>query len=485
MKTLFRLFVFLGIVMPSFGQKEANIWYFGSDGAGLDFNTNCVPVALTNGKINGFEGCATVSHPSTGQLLFYTNSERVWDRNHDTMVNSYLVQNGNTVTQVAIIKKPGSASQYYIITSEVQAGLASFPAVGYQFHMVDMTLNGGLGGIVYKDSLLFATPTTEKLTAVRHFNGTDIWLIGHQYNTNKYLAFLITSSGINKTPVVSQIGKVQGDMSTEDAIGELKASPNGSKLAAVTLRDPNIELFDFNNSTGQISNLITLKENGCYSTSGNASGLYGLSFSPNSSKLYASEWASPSLSNTGKVFQFDISSNDSTIINGTKAVVYSSATESFYSLKLGPDGKMYVAYNTYAGPAGTYLGVVNFPDNSAASCGYTHLGIYLNGKHAGWGLNNMMEAQSFCTPLGIENPNGSETRLQIFPNPVTDGNLTVETGSLQNHLIRICDVNGKLLFSGNAAARVTIDVSEFGEGIYMLSISDIATTITKKLVVIK
>ncbi|MGZ4089050.1 MAG: T9SS type A sorting domain-containing protein, partial [Bacteroidia bacterium] len=166
-------------------------------------------------------------------------------------------------------------------------------------------------------------------------------------------------------------------------------------------------------------------------------------------------------------------------------VVYSSATESFYSLKLGPDGKMYVAYNTYAGPAGTYLGVVNFPDNSAASCGYTHLGIYLNGKHAGWGLNNMMEAQSFCTPLGIENPNGSETRLQIFPNPVTDGNLTVETGSLQNHLIRICDVNGKLLFSGNAAARVTIDVSEFGEGIYMLSISDIATTITKKLVVIK
>ena len=103
------------------GQKQANIWYFGNDGAGLDFNSGCIPTVLTNGQINGFEGCATISDKSTGQLLFSTNSEWIWNRNQDTIPNSHLIPNGNTITQVMIIQKPGFDSLYYIITSEVQA----------------------------------------------------------------------------------------------------------------------------------------------------------------------------------------------------------------------------------------------------------------------------------------------------------------------------------------------------------------------------
>ena len=70
--------------MLAFSQGEANIWYFGQN-AGLDFNSGS-PVALTDGQINTLEGCAVLSN-NLGQLLFYTDGIRVYNRNHQIMVN--------------------------------------------------------------------------------------------------------------------------------------------------------------------------------------------------------------------------------------------------------------------------------------------------------------------------------------------------------------------------------------------------------------
>ena len=53
-----------------YGQ-QANYWYFG-DKAGLNFNTS-PPTALTDGQLNTFEGCATISD-NNGALLFYTSN---------------------------------------------------------------------------------------------------------------------------------------------------------------------------------------------------------------------------------------------------------------------------------------------------------------------------------------------------------------------------------------------------------------------------
>ena len=49
------LFVIL-ISLFGYGQKQGNVWYFGT-GVGLDFNNNdCVPTVLTNGSMHGQEG---------------------------------------------------------------------------------------------------------------------------------------------------------------------------------------------------------------------------------------------------------------------------------------------------------------------------------------------------------------------------------------------------------------------------------------------
>ena len=66
-------YLILSIILLSqtltYGQKQANVWYFGN-GTGLDFNDGCTPIVLTNGAINGFEGCATISDKNSGQVLF-------------------------------------------------------------------------------------------------------------------------------------------------------------------------------------------------------------------------------------------------------------------------------------------------------------------------------------------------------------------------------------------------------------------------------
>lgn len=471
---LFRIILFF-ISTLSIAQNQNNFWYFGN-GAALNFNNGCVPFILTDGKMNGFEGCATISDRVSGRLLFYTNSDSVWNKNHYVMPNGHLITNGNTISQVLIIQKPAHSFLYYIITSEVQG----FSGQGLRFHGIDMILNGYLGGLTFKDSVLYSSPVTEKLTAIRHANGTDVWLIGHEYGSNKFLSFLITSSGINTVPIVSKIGKVHYDASSVDAVGEIKASPNGKKLASVTLRQPDIELFDFNNSTGQISNLITLPENGGYDTLGNPSGLYGIAFSSNNSMLYASKWNLPSLGSPGQIMQFDITSNDSTTINNSRVDVFTSTSKSLYSLQLAPNRKIYVGQNV-----NNYIGVINSPDLAGLNCNYAENGIYLNGKQSSWGLNNCWEYGSYCSPTGIEEQN-QDYDIHLFPNP-SNGSFTIQTTSKVTG-IEIFNVIGEVVYTAAPASpsnSVEIDISSKSAGIYFVRVKTEKKIMTEKVLRVK
>src|SRR5687768_1932810 len=82
----------------SFSQKEANIWFFGTN-AGLDFNSGS-PVAITGGMINTHEGCASVCD-ANGDLLFYSDGITVWNKNHQVMPNGSGLSGDYSSTQSA------------------------------------------------------------------------------------------------------------------------------------------------------------------------------------------------------------------------------------------------------------------------------------------------------------------------------------------------------------------------------------------------
>jgi len=190
---------FLIINSLVYAQKEANIWYFGQY-AGLDFNSG-EPIALTNSAMSQYEGCATISD-SYGNLLFYTDGMTVWNKQHQVMPNGTGLMGHPSSTQSGVIvPKPGSNNIYYIFTVPAEIGNS-----GLRYSVVDLSLNGGLGDVTSDKNIYITGPTEEKITAVKHNNNFDIWVITHNWDSDEFLAYLVTSDGINSNPVISNVG---------------------------------------------------------------------------------------------------------------------------------------------------------------------------------------------------------------------------------------------------------------------------------------
>ena len=381
------LFTFLLNIHLLTAQNQANNWYFGVT-AGLTFNTT-PPSALTDGVVNTAEGSATMSDAS-GNLLFYTDGITVWNRNHQIMPNGTGLLGDPSAAQSAIIvPKPGSQTNYYVITVPVTS------SNGMCYSEVDMSLNGGLGGILTtnKNTLMF-TPSSEKVTAVRHANGLYYWVIGRKNgatDSKVYIAFLIDCNGVNtSSPVESNVG-----ITNAENWGYLVASPDGTKLASAS-SGSGIELTSFDNQTGVVSNTIDL---GSLSYSGTTGGNYGVSFSPNSNVLYAA-----SITNWALV-QWDL-----TAANIPASKIYigdlqgNGASRPSYrggALQLGPDGKL---YTTQTGT--TYLGVVNNPNVVGAGCNLQIDAVSLNGRTCRLGLPPFI--QSYFSTHSIDYANHCE-----------------------------------------------------------------------------
>jgi len=358
------LLCFIGIHSLQ-AQHQSDYWYFG-ELAGIDFKSG-TPIAHTDGALVTYEGCATISD-AAGNLLFYTDGIKVWNANHSQMPNGNALMGDLSSTQSAIIvPKPGSTDIYYIFTTDNGGG-----SNGLRYSIVDMSLQSGLGNVTTKNVLL-RTPVTEKLTAVQHGNNTDYWVIAHEFNTNNFLAYKITASGIDTNAVVSSVGSSQGSMNYQ---GCLKVSPNGDKLVdVISLLSNKIELFDFDNNTGMVSNPLSIPG---YNKP------YGVEFSPNGSRLYVST------RQPYRIYQFNLlAGSPSAIINSATQIASGSA--SGYSLQLGPDYKIYVAKQNE-----TFLSRINNPNALGSSCNYQNNAVNLLGRKCKLGLPSFI--QSYYQP---------------------------------------------------------------------------------------
>lgn len=181
------LTVILLICLPGQAQKEADNWYFGIR-AGLSFASGS-PVALTNGQTNTIEGVATISNRN-GQLLFYTDGITVWNKNHQVMQNGTGLKGHPSSTQSGVIvPQPGNDTMYFVFTTGAggQGGL--------RYSVVNMNLDSGRGAVTQKNNLLL-DPSCEKITAVRHCNNKDVWVLGRQWKSDLYHAWLVTRNGL-------------------------------------------------------------------------------------------------------------------------------------------------------------------------------------------------------------------------------------------------------------------------------------------------
>ncbi len=350
----------------AFSQGEADWWYFGAN-AGLHFNPNPTPV--TGGQLNTIEGVASISD-AAGNLLFYTDGTTVYTKTHTVMANGTGLMGDPSSTQSAIIvQMPGNNKLYYIFT----AALAT-STNGFRYSVVDITLNAGLGGVTAQKNVAVYQPTTERICAVRHCNNTDIWIVSHFWGTNEFRAHLLTAAGLNMTAVSSNVGTVNISNSGM-SIGYLKASPAGNKLSMVmryTAGGSNasiVELYDFDNTSGAVSNAVNLGGGYSYGC--------GVEFSSDGALLYTNT------TNPSKIYQYNLCAGSSAQITASQLQVGTSTSAWMGAMQLGPDKKIYVArYQS------NFLGVINSSTTLGAGCNYVDNGLSLGSMQSNFGLPN-------------------------------------------------------------------------------------------------
>ena len=368
-----------------FSQQEASNWYFGRY-AGIKFNPDGSVTALTDGQLNTNEGCASLSN-SNGDLLFYTDGTTVWNKNHQVMQNGTGLMGSWSSTQSAtIVSKPGSSNLFYVFTLDYEIN-----PNGFRYSVIDINLDGGLGGVTIEKNVLIYTPSDEKISIVKHKNGVDFWIVTHGWNSNTFYSYLLTSSGLGSAPVASNAGLVISG--TKEVWGYMKISPDGSKLAMAHVFT-GCQLFDFDNATGVVFNPKVI-----YTTRG----AYGLEFSPNSSLLYVSSFnpaPSPLV-----LMQYDLSSSP---IKGITLVDF--VPESAAALQLGPNGKIYVA------DLGEQLGVINNPNNLGTGCNIKMRSVFV-GRRSNYGLPQFNSTFFYKTSFTAENLClGSSTKFTTSTN---------------------------------------------------------------------
>jgi hypothetical protein len=337
---LFPLFVF---------AQYGNVWCFGYHN-GLDFNTN-PPSRFDTSKVYTVKGSASVCDIN-GQLLFYTDGRKVWNKLYQQMPNGhsmafnalYLIDTTATgendslffsSDQAAVILPIEGTSKYYIFTTDFYGAINQL-----KYHIIDMSLENGLGDVVIKNQIL-QNEMSEKLTATRHCNGQDWWVVSRKRTGDEYYTYLVTQDSVITNAVISHSNTFS---LSSDCCGFIKISPNGEWIAAsYEGAYGGVELSLFDNATGQINVVMQDFIYGWKSSFTN-------SFSADSKYLYsATQYQdSTSIDSLGN-FAFYQFIDRYSLINADSLQILQSKTQLLQpdsmrnctAMQLAPDGNVY------------------------------------------------------------------------------------------------------------------------------------------------
>jgi PKD repeat protein len=368
-RILLCVFVFALAFSPSWGQKEANNWHFGSF-AGLDFATP-PPVPLMSSMIFTTEGSASISD-TAGNLLFYADGVTVYNANNSPMLNGNGLTGDVSSTQSAIIiRQPDSYTIYYIFTVDADGG-----PDGLRYSIVDMTLDGGLGDVTATKNVLLQEHMTEKLCAVNANNDEDVWVMAHGWGDNAFYAYKLTAAGLSATPVISHTGTVHdsttGTNPFQNTYGYMKFAPDGSKIALAIGYQDMAELLDFSNISGDVNNPLPIPM---------GEHVYGVEFSPNSGRLYLTHYNN--LTQTFNLSQYNLAALTPADIIASKTTLYTTFFEEVRALQVGKDHRIYVAKANEP-----FLGVIYYPDTLGVDAFYQNNDLPLGGNTSYMGLPN-------------------------------------------------------------------------------------------------
>ncbi|HEY3386779.1 MAG TPA: T9SS type A sorting domain-containing protein, partial [Saprospiraceae bacterium] len=247
--------------------------------------------------------------------------------------------------------------------------------------------------VLYKDSIIGEFDYySATLSATRHANGRDWWVLVMEATGNKYFSYLLSPNGIQ----LHHSGTI--DINLIEGTGQARFSPQGNYFARMDILDfddgQNISLFSFDRCSGDLKYLDQFNTDFGFFT--------GAAFSPSEQYLYADD--------NRHLWQWDLWANDigasQTLVDTFDGFIQPGWFEmDFGPLVNGPDGRIYMIP-----PAGSseFIHVIDRPDESVTDCRFLqhHIDLKVQNNRSAPNLPNYRLGpidDSPCDTLNIDN----------------------------------------------------------------------------------
>jgi len=378
-------------------------------------------------------------------------------------------------TQQSIIL-PKATDEYYIFTYTMSDGAYDdwignifFRTDMLSYHVVDMKENNGLGKVIVKNQILMkdAILSSNRLTAVKHGNGRDWWLVAPHQKEHVFYLFLVTQEGVSG-PFTKSVDYPVIDSFFGGQYGQSTFNRNGDKYAYCTSTSKGIYVLNFDRCTGDFSkyHFYSLPRDTTLSLDWPS----GTTFSPNDSFLYAST--------SYNIFQFDIydtSANSIQFIHGPDVDSANEFFQEYSNLYIGGDDKLYIG--NFHGVKST-MSYIEYPNRRGNASGFCRRCLQIPNNNA-QGLPNIpnyhlgKKVGSVCDTL---NPIIPIEQYTVYPNP-SSGQLSIayEGTAEREAVFTLYDMLGNVILKKtDIGTYVSFEIPNIANGVYTYSITDVS-----------
>jgi hypothetical protein len=476
-------------------NKRNNVWVVGSSPiVTFDFNDSELKIDTTE-VLSGLSSGGSNICDSAGKLLFYCNGFYLYDKtawpmdypdgNFDSIncpfglkLRTYFGGNG-LFAQMSIIL-PKKNNSYYVFTTGMSDSAYDEwkkpnPPYDFRFdvlsyHIVDMDVDMGKGKVVEKNKLLMknARLSHNRMSAVRHANGRDWWLVKPHQNDQTFYLFLVTPDTITG-PFIRQsnfsMDSIVKSAGTYGIQGQCAFSPDGEWFASTEAAYKGVFTYKFDRCNGTFEDYHFYKQPFFDTTLFDWS--VGTCFSPDNKLIY--------LITGANIYQYDLSDtslNSSFHITGPDTVL--QYFPEYYLGYLGANDKLYIGnWN------GTQNGMsyIDKPNERGATCDfkpkglrqpYTNLLVPPNMPFYGLGKLANSPCDTIKPPVSIE--------IKIYPNPANDV-LTLASSTFQNkdNDVAIYTLLGQCVYRkkwNTSTGIIQLELSLLRTGVYVLRVND-------------
>ncbi len=464
--------------------KRDNVWMLGYDGFDvptstkygamqMDFLDKKQPVVspitcyelsfnLTNANI-----CDTL-----GNLLFYTDGYRIFNKNHKIIPNASILgkslHNGqmwpkrNPIVKGALILPIPNSINTYIVLHQHLEELPILGAHSFALFQTKLEVDSIYQecSIKEKNTVILQDTLAEGIVATRHANGRDWWIIIQKEGSNLYYILLLDPKGLHL------IQQQYGWKGAKRGLRQCTFSPDGTRFATYNLTYHNdthpIDVFNFDRCSGKLTQTNRIDHRDTL-TFGHA-----LAFSPNSRFLYACS--------SIYAYQYDMEAPD--IKSSCDSLLLPDSTAyQFFAAQNAPDGKIYMASIACL----KKLSVINHPNLKGKACDIQRQSVQLLRHHC-QNLPNFPNYRlgalvgSPCDSLLHPSPKPSAV---LYPNPLLGQELKLRLSaapSFGQGTLELYNALGQRVFSkpfyqgGGVEYSFSVQDLDLASGVYFYSI---------------